>query len=289
MKIYKLKKWYPSLPNDWKAGMLVGLGNRCASSSFSPCHGKYTDYYESYKNVINNPEFWEEVIEKDYEILSFKRNGNFFSTEQQKLATLQKDGSYLHMRLLSTTGGSSLEFMLKNKFYDIHSVKRLSDGEIFTVGDIVNRPCYKKPFKIKHFHIQNCKPPTIWLHSMDFVEGNCTHTLDENCTLEKAIKFKKPLFTTEEGVDIYEGDNYYGVTNEFKIFYNNSYMFSTNDLKNDNKRFSTKKAAEEYILMNKPCLNIKDILPTIGLWNNTTYVDLNLITKKLKELVKSKL
>ena len=53
--------------------------------------------------------------------------------------------------------------------------------------------------------------------------------------------------------------------------------------------FTTKEEAEDYIILNKPCLSIKDIAPIIGFCNNTTYVDLDLLTEKLKKLVKSKI
>ena len=119
MKKYKLIKKYPSLCNGIKEGDIFKKSNN------NTYIGTDSNHFVHKREVENNPEFWQEVIEKDYEILSFKRNGNFFSMEQQKLATLQKDGSYLHMRLLSTTGGSSLKFMLKNEYYEIHSVKRL--------------------------------------------------------------------------------------------------------------------------------------------------------------------
>jgi hypothetical protein len=47
-------------------------------------------------------------------------------------------------------------------------------------------------------------------------------------------------------------------------------------------------ATEEDLLLNYPCLSIKDITPIIGQCNNTTFVDLDILTEKLKELVKIK-
>ena len=53
-----------------------------------------------------------------------------------------------------------------------------------------------------------------------------------------------------------------------------------------NKYFSTKETAEEYILMNKPCLSITDILniKVFGSHLNSSW-----IIAQLKKLVKSKL
>ena len=71
---------------------------------------------------------------------------------------------------------------------------------------------------------------------------------------------------------------------------NRTYRFKEEDINDKNYLFfSTEAKAEEYILMNKPILSIKEICPIVGQCNNNTYVDLYQLTKKLKELVKSKL
>lgn len=220
MKKYKLIKEYPGSP---KLGIEI---------TQLEC-----DSIECY------PEFWEEVVEKDYEILSFN-----MSIRQQKLANLQKDGSYLHTELLSTVGGTSLKFMLENKIYDIHSVKRLSDGEIFTVGDNTKYGC------IDGFYIKN-----------DYLL--VTTVLESIGRYLKDIqRIKKPLFTTEDGVDIFEGDSYWKVSNNF----NKSGVrlakqtFRGNASNCTSKYFKTLKSAEEYILMNKPCLSINDVTNTLA-------------------------
>lgn len=97
-------------------------------------------------------------------------------------------------------------------------------------------------------------------------------------------KIKQPLFTTEDGVDIFEGDSYYSYNLELDI----SSKFDSACLKisgknTDNKYFSTKEKAEEYILMNKPCLSLNDVLK---LSIDTEY---SYTFQKLKELVKSKI
>lgn len=69
MKKYKLLKWYPSLPRDWKIGMNVGMGDR--NWGYSPTSSIEYDKCLDNKEVENNPEFWEEIIEKDYEIIQF--------------------------------------------------------------------------------------------------------------------------------------------------------------------------------------------------------------------------
>jgi hypothetical protein len=53
--------------------------------------------------------------------------------------------------------------------------------------------------------------------------------------------------------------------------------------------FSTLEKAEEYIVLNKSCLSIREIAIIIGQCNNTTYIDLDILTKKLKNIVESKI
>src|SRR5690554_3863639 len=79
--------------------------------------GSYLD-----KELVENSCDWEDVVEeeKDYEILSFKSNrtGQILSIEDEYF---------------------SCEDIVKNSFWDIHSIKRLSDNVIFKVGDVVVR------------------------------------------------------------------------------------------------------------------------------------------------------
>ena len=60
MKEYKLVKFYPSLPKDWKEGMIVGLGDWYYD--YSPCSGNYRHKFIHKSEIENNPEYWQEVI-----------------------------------------------------------------------------------------------------------------------------------------------------------------------------------------------------------------------------------
>ncbi len=269
MKKYKLIKEYPGSP---ELGSIAWLEDMC--------------YKVKYKNrtylVIedldfkNYPEFWELFVEKDYEILSF-------ISKEWCIAQL----SY---------------FTCKNNFtgndvWKIYSVKRLSDGEIFTIGDRLDEKCFRKlssnPLSegihvniitkiaiVKeharevagHLEIQNGK--------LMFSASNKWGNL--NVLLSEAIKFKQPLFTTEDGVDIFEGDKYFICTASLSNCINNEGIVSKFFKPNPNyKYFSTKEKAEEYILMNKPVLSLKEIKET------TTIKGLSL--KKLEKLVQQKL
>lgn len=130
MKRYKLIKKYPGSPK---------LGTEVI---YSKAHKIYNynggDFYsELPKNQVENlPEFWEEVIEKDYEILSFSQNSN--------IKDLWTNFGPIpncwcrNVNGFAVTKGYTLNEILNNPLYSIHSVKRLSDNAIFTIGDKIN-------------------------------------------------------------------------------------------------------------------------------------------------------
>lgn len=237
MKKFKLIKEYP--------GCNCKLGNIVEESND----------YDRDNNHYKYPEFWEEIIEKDYEILSFKNNGILIevSLHENDKITLKphKDPD-------------SLKWLLDNEF-KIHSVKRLSDGEVFTVGDeIYSYGTVKSIIKID-IPINNSNDIGFYTTKPEFNGGSGYQYLFK----DKVQKVKKPLFTTEDGVDIYEGDNYYNIWLEDFSEALKSYKIngphSAFDLGKDGysdrcKYFSNLKTAEEYIIMNKPCLSLNDIL-----------------------------
>lgn len=271
MKKYKLIKEYPGSP---KLGTIVKDRN---GSLYFP----ETDSVESSSKgnlfkeiVINNPEFWQEVVEKDYEILSFYaknisgKGDDFVDKEYIWYETSKGNGKW--SRKGHITAPYNTQEINNHNGYGIHSIRRLSDGEIFTVGDKVDSTISDlgRATDLTGFKIIDNKLK-VGLRNLGYYP------------LLTIILPKKPLFTTEDGVDIYEGDTYfeanltYGVkswTSEYPVYFN----------KDVSKRiFSTKEKAEEYILMNKPCLSILDVLKLKNKWSIKT-ID------KLKELVKNK-
>lgn len=209
---------------------------------------------------------WEEVIEKDYKILSLWNQGS----EYPKLP----DGNFGSRCCQISTSVMDQ--------YPIYKIKRLSDGEIFTIGDIINyNKSDNKLFKnctIKNFTTEKCGEIKIWATSvMGYFE------------LEYIEKIKQPLFTTENGVDIFEGDIYYIV----EIFRNYNLITrkcTAKDLKvNGQLNFSTKTKAEEYVLMNKPCLSLNDIIENISKATKIKNVKNTNMIKSLKELVNTKI
>ena len=80
-------------------------------------------------------------------------------------------------------------------------------------------------------------------------------------------KHKTPILTTEDGVNIFQGDMLWNVGTNYNL---NDYKITNNKyelvfLKEGSKQFSTKESAEKYILMNKPVLSLNNLL---SVWDN---------------------
>ena len=74
---------------------------------------------------------------------------------------------------------------------------------------------------------------------------------------EQSLHNKPILFTTEDGVDIREGDRFSAVQRGmYHALYNIKHSLSNPDKW---VTFSTKELAKEYIVNNKPCLSLVDI------------------------------
>jgi len=213
----------------------------------------------------------EEVIKKDYEILTYRNfiTGDINSIGQRFLSNEgYREFTERDLNAVNTSTG--------RKLYSIHSVKRLSDGEVFTVGDEANTK-YSNYGNITEFELKHNK---IYI---------TTKSGKNRCYLDDLKSIKKFLFTTEDGVDIFEGDKIiYRV--ETGKYWNMLQPLSAKRLKinSDNlKLFSTKEAAEEYILLNKPCLSANDVIQYCI--DNYNTVNDHRCYKLLKKLVKSKL
>lgn len=200
MKKYKLIKQYPGSP---KLGFIVHL-RHCGMY-----HNIETGNLYGSQHIENQPEFWQEVIEKDYEILSFSSNlvwnGN--------LAVLTENGRYSpNPGVPSWTLDEILNkgISVKSGHIQIHSVKRLSDGEIFTIGDRAKTITSKGKHTVTQLNIrQKCTGrdgkggynydgiDRIWIGWEDDCGGNW---------LESTEKLKQPIFLTHDGRDIFEGD-----------------------------------------------------------------------------------
>lgn len=184
-------------------------------------------------------ELWNEFLnqnteQKEWEIVSFL----FAGVEEWRRT------DYLNNYSAGGTVEFDLQYLLSNTNYKIHSVKRLSDGEVFSVVD-----------KVEEFGK---------IFGFEIMGGNSLHAkcgfTDERTFLPHIsnIKKSKPcLFVTEDGVEIVANDSCFEVTKDFRI-YQSSYYENANP-NHTSKYFSIREKAEEYILLNKPCLSLKEI------------------------------
>lgn len=127
---------------------------------------------------------------------------------------------------------------------EILSVKRLSDGEVFSVGDLIKTP-YTKCTPIVRF--QNPEGNEYFIE----ISSGFTRLL----LLEKV---KQPIFLTHDGKDIFEGDEVYWVKKDsfaYDSFYAMPGMKFFSDL---NAYFLTREQAEDYIKRNKVLFTTED-------------------------------
>lgn len=233
-----------------------------------------TSLYENY------PEYWEEVIEKDYEILSFK--------EGLRIWYKVTDGNYTQYPEREHGTFTEKYALEESKTYSIHSIKRLSDGEIFTIGDKLECEIPTKSiFKLDKIKLRN--------NQIYFICNHGGNVYQSHYWLHQVSHFKQHLFTTEDGVNINVGDEYFeliipGFHNKecvWNIIPNIGRSNLIYDQEGNRKHFrlwfSTKEKAEEYIIENKPCLSLNDVKK----------LDLGLGTQwlrhKLKQLVEERI
>lgn len=96
---------------------------------------------------------------------------------------------------------------------------------------------------------------------------------------------KNPLFTTEDGKDIYEDDLFYWVSNQWIVKHSKAIEGITNSYNEEVgiKTFSTKEKASEYIFDNKPIFSLKE---ATQFFENNREIDR---IEKYIQLAKSKL
>lgn len=103
----------------------------------------------------------------------------------------------------------------------------------------------------------------IFVTSFDINSGKAQEIIPawilENTNDWEEIIEKPVLFTTEDGVDKNIGDEVWYVINDFSTIDKEIILSLDWDFENY-KYFSTRKAAENYIKMNKPCLSLSEVL-----------------------------
>ena len=224
MKKYKLIKKYPGV--NLEVGDIVEY--------IIPSSGTIYQYYCVKKSIgisgvlpEDYPEFWGEVIKKEYEIM-----------------TVKIDNHNIGIVINGTFN------LIPAEKYKIHSIKRLSDGQVFKLGDKVDSTISDlgRATELTGF-MQSGDKLMLGLRDLGYYP------------LSTVILPKKPLCKSADGVDIYEDDSVVCLDKEDWITRNQEYRFKPWDVKDQGYLFfSTLEAANEYILMNKPCLSLQDVM-----------------------------
>jgi hypothetical protein len=174
---------------------------------------------------------------RDYEIQSFRLH-------QHCTAKLEDDG--LYHTVSNDAIGKRLDEMMDSDYY-IHSVKRLSDGEVFTVGD-----------KIQH------NTGIVDTITSIQINGNFISSIKTPSKVAMVLSLithiQNPLFTTEDDVDIFEGDSYWCVNTAPHLW---SLFEQTakerTKLNKTVKAWKCKQLAKKYIIEHKPLISVYDI------------------------------
>lgn len=284
-KKYKLIQRYPNSP---RLGEIAEYSN----GYYMVYQTKPDRVFELSKNAVeNNPKFWGEILEtslvfhigksltephpggktpyyiyQDKESYCKKKGIKYFyckkdckkwADEQvEELGTLDYEilqiknsfGNFYPLLKGEKLGRYELEH------HKIYSIKRLSDGEVFTIGDTIIFEKFNSKSIIVSFKIYNNRIK-VNTEGINFITGTYF--------LESIKKVKKPLFTTEDGVDIFEDKQKVFSVSECDFLLQNHQDFAwikTRDKDRKYHHFSTKEAAEEYILYNKPInLSLNDL------------------------------
>lgn len=311
MKKFKLIKEYPGYSKE-DIGKIAILQNNGFAKN---CYQFNNKHYIS-PNIEEYPEFWEEIIKKDYEILSliFIKDDNWLHDLKRGQIVKCRSHRNGHLEFETSKGWDAYSGVqgfqgILSEAFSIYSVKRLSDGEIFTIGDKITT----KGEVINEFEIINNKLkiwfvcPSYSYPSKPKNNGSITGCGNMGFNwLNTVKKLKIPLFTTEDGVDIFNEnieifklwtDKYWCATFHWtfdSFITNNNTNYIPQQIFNKEQHgilyFSTKEKAEEYIIENKPCLSVNDVAKIFVSTNYTTNKG-NIYPQgqKLRELVKQKL
>ena len=159
-----------------------------------------------------------------------------------------------------------------HEYYEIFSVKRLSDGDVFTLSTPISTPKHKN-LTLTNFLFHN-----NILYAL-------TRPTDEKWRISEIENVKKSLFTTEDGQPIYKGDKVALLsTDNWLISYSVTVTHSPfKGDKNQFKYFSTKEVAEDYVLWNKETLSLNEIKELGDIFNHRSNIYFQKLIQRAEE------
>lgn len=261
MEKYKLVGQYPERK---KGDVAFYNPNKCMNNFIWESDGKSIP--RDFQPDVT-PDWFEKI---SYKILSFiNQSGDLFN--------ISEDGNFRYKSWDISKFFTEYDLIrLVEDTVFIHSVQRFSDGEIFTIGDKIIS--YKTVKEIVKINIpQNTKNDIGFTTKKENICINGYQYLFE----DKVEKFKQSLFTTEDCVDVYEGDSWFYVAEgHTDIRKTNTLIYLGTSCKTV-KSFSTQKAAEDWIRTQvKPNFVTED---GVKIFPKSKYWALNIATNSLWE------
>lgn len=291
-KKYRLIKSYPGSP---RLGVIIEWIDK-----FSGCWVQRVSNGASVPNWIsipitnpqNHPEFWEEVSEDTYQVMAYTYNNKiYYYTENPRLIGSKGARHYQETGVDFPGVLDDRTLVNLNILPEIHSVKRVSDDKVFTIDDMTVSEGTDVG-KIISF-TKTAKEPHRILVTFERVNSMGT-TIRESYFLDAKgstffVKEKKiPLFKTDDGVEIFEDDDYFWVhRGEHSVMSEKG--CDRRVILGRKPYFSKKELAEEYLMMNAPCLSINDVATVYINANSRSDQKYNAQPNKLQRLVKQKL
>jgi hypothetical protein len=169
-----------------------------------------------------------------------------------------------------TGRGYTMEELNRNG-YEIYSVRRLSDGIVFTINDYVEF-CANDAFagqtwlaRIDSIEIRKESNELVFVLKGDS-EDDIFHKFIQNIRPAPKEEKKPVLFTTEDGKDVYEDDKVWYVNGILKV-YSHDFIVSHPSTREKDlthypdiyKYFSSEEAANEYVKYNRKDYSLNDI------------------------------
>lgn len=219
-----------------------------------------------------NSKDWEEVKENTYRIVKVRnKNEGFLLTYNGEICIHRTDD----LSIISTGSLSNVSF----DHFDIYEVERVSDKQLFSIGDNTDYGIIKE-FTVSANNIV-----------INFENSNI------GAFLQNVKKIETPILITEDGVKCYANNhpelfwvdlvNWETGTDSRNKFRSTEEIFTL-----DIKYFALKQNRDEWIINNKPLFSIKDIetvYVTAGQYNKHDPERSPRQAIKLREIGKSRL
>jgi hypothetical protein len=143
--------------------------------------------------------------------------------------------------------GHANAFVATSMPLDIHSVKRLSDGKVFTVGDNIKVVYTSSLTDNRTYKINKFSKICLEEYDSLYVSGGSLSSIFYNIAL-KDIEKVELLFASEDGVDIFEGDVWWYVVHSKMVARKTNTLAYHGKSFSEVSKFSTQEEAEKWIL-----------------------------------------